>query len=460
MILSLYIDFAYRSALYGGIMNNKHYLLRSPQHPFEVIPYSDLHSTIGNNVGNLVYVNGVVRALTITEQTSYETHKRDYDYSEAELDRINQTCDAFIITLADALRSNYAATLSQMTGFIKKLNIPCVVIGCGLRAKYEPKKDKKYPFDEEARQFFRAVLEKSARIGLRGQITADYLKHLGFREEQDYTVIGCPSLYMYGEDLPFRDTISEFLADRNAPVSFNISPNVSEKTYALISETAALYPESVYVPQNSKDELLMYYNKPFKSDKRLDCWPSSFDHPFYRDHEAYFFNNALSWIDFQRTRKISLGTRVHGNITAVVAGTPALFLPQSARSRELCDYHGFACLSPKEVDATDSLLDVIGGLDFARPQRIQHRNFSHYMDFLRLNGLSSIFDSDYSADAETPYDRKTEGFKDIPPLRSVFREPPEVLEQRLMDRDRSEHSRPGKGSGISKLFHRFLHGRG
>lgn len=49
-----------------------------------------------------------------------------------------------------------------------------------------------FPFDEDVKEFIKAVLDRSAKVGIRGEITASYLKRLGFREEIDFTVMGCP----------------------------------------------------------------------------------------------------------------------------------------------------------------------------------------------------------------------------------------------------------------------------
>ena len=416
----------------NNVKKDRHYIIRTPHDPFEVLPYSELHDHIGNNVGNLMYVAGVTRAMMVTDGTTFTKTKNHFAYTDEEIDEINQTCDGFLISLADAIRPNYIDRMNQMTDAISKLKIPCVVIGCGLRAAYEPGSDMSYPFDDDVRRFFSAVLDHSAIVGLRGQITGDYLKHLGFHEEQDYTIIGCPSMYLNGREIPFRDTIGDFLSDRNAPCSFNISPSLTDKTLSLITDLASEYPNSVYMPQNSKDERLMYYGKPISKEKRsVENWPVTLDHPFYRDHDALFFNHPVSWINFQKSRYLSFGTRLHGNITAVLAGTPALFMPQVARTRELCEYHGFVNLSPQELEGIDDLRDVLPELDFSKPLKVQGSNFDHYLDFLRKNELDNIFEDPQTEEA--PYDRKVRGYEDLEPLHPVSRETEEVQIQRKQE---------------------------
>ncbi|WP_353853509.1 polysaccharide pyruvyl transferase family protein [Tetragenococcus halophilus] len=43
--------------------------------------------------------------------------------------------------------------------------------------------------------------------------------------------------------------------------------------------------------------------------------------------------NAKSWIDFLKKPDLAVGSRLHGNITATIAGTPSLLIPKDARMR-------------------------------------------------------------------------------------------------------------------------------
>src|SRR5699024_7513084 len=108
----------------------------------------------------------------------YRINKNDADY-------INETYDCYIIPLADAFRESFRSHLRRYTRLIKKLNIPVIVVGVGLSAPFEPDLDEGFPFDADVKNFVSAVLEKSNIIGVRGQITADYLTKLGFRAGVD-----------------------------------------------------------------------------------------------------------------------------------------------------------------------------------------------------------------------------------------------------------------------------------
>lgn len=68
--------------------------------------------------------------------------------------------------------------LNELTSFVKKLKIPCYVIGVGLKESYEPDFSQPKPQDEAVKKFVTAVLEKSNCIGVRGELTGKYLETL------------------------------------------------------------------------------------------------------------------------------------------------------------------------------------------------------------------------------------------------------------------------------------------
>lgn len=55
----------------------------------------------------------------------------------------------FIIPLANAFREDFVEELRNLTKLIRKLKIPCVVIGVGVQADYEPDFNKTNIFDKD-----------------------------------------------------------------------------------------------------------------------------------------------------------------------------------------------------------------------------------------------------------------------------------------------------------------------
>ncbi|MEX6292925.1 polysaccharide pyruvyl transferase family protein [Staphylococcus saprophyticus] len=157
---------------------------------------------IGGNIGNLIYAYSIYRNL-MTEDVEIVPDK--YRIDEKDADMINKYYDAYIIPLADAFRDTFVENLKKYTRLFEKLTIPVIVIGVGVKAPINKRIKDGFSFDKEVTEFVKAVLKRSNMIGVRGQITADYLSYLGFTEGVDHTVIGCPSMYAFGRELHIKD---------------------------------------------------------------------------------------------------------------------------------------------------------------------------------------------------------------------------------------------------------------
>ena len=110
---------------------------------WSVIPTFNEHSAeeilagnmIGSNTGNLLFHYSVTRALMTDADVQFETQFSNFGGRMDEIaERINAEFDVFAIPLANAFRSDYIPKLNALTQFIRKLKIPCVVIGVGVQA--------------------------------------------------------------------------------------------------------------------------------------------------------------------------------------------------------------------------------------------------------------------------------------------------------------------------------------
>ena len=328
----------------------------------------------------------------MTEDTALEIDHYDGEgnrWTGKDIDRINETYDAYVVPLADAFRDDFANKLNNYANLFRKLKIPCYVIGVGLRAPYEPQISSGYAFDESVKNFVSAALERSAMIGLRGEITGAYLESLGFRPEKDFTVIGCPSMYTFGRQLhqrPLRLT-------ETSRISVNYSTTATEEMMQFLFEVTQKYPNSQYVGQRTAELATLYVGK--ENLKQADpYYPSSLLHPLYRQNKVRVFSSANSWFRDMESVDLSIGGRLHGNVAAILGGAPVIIIPNDARMRELTAYHDFPCVPANRLLPDMALDEVAASINLSSHLRKQAANFDHFVDFLNQNGIRHIYQAD------------------------------------------------------------------
>ncbi|MBS4178111.1 polysaccharide pyruvyl transferase family protein [Lederbergia citrea] len=390
----------------------KNILIRAGMSPLDTFDAARMivDNSIGGNVGNLVYAYSIFRTL-MTEETTITPDYYNYDPKRA--DEINEKYDCYIIPLADAFREQFVPSLRKFTKLIKKLKIPVIVIGVGLRAPFEPKLNEGFPFDKDVKDFVSAVLEKSSMIGLRGEITSKYLSGLGFREGIDHTVIGCPSMYTFGRELHIRETN----ITKDSMVSVNSSLLSPKNVLDFITRGMEEYPNHYFIPQWMKEMKLVYAGTPSVA-KSSDNYPVKMSDPTYMNDRVRFFLNVPTWLDFLRQADLSFGARLHGNITATIAGTPSILLPKDARMRELAEYHSLTHVMANEITDKMMLSDLIEKVDFQSPTKKQGENFDKYISFLDKNNVNHIY-KDSNTPAIVPLEEKLSKIQLQPPLTTI-----------------------------------------
>ncbi len=408
--------------------------MRAGMAPTEAFDALDIQhqNIIGSNVGNLLYQYSISRTLA-TEGTSIEVNR--YRYGLGDVDRINQECSCFIIPLADAFRAEFMSELKKITELVKKLTIPCVVIGVGLRAPFEPNLKEGFPFDDTVKDFVKAVLEKSSIIGVRGELTAQYLTTLGFREGIDHTVIGCPSLYTFGRTLNIKSTP----ITTASKVSMNASSLSPQLVNEFVFRSGEKFREANFVPQLQK-ELMMLYSGKHYHNKAVGYYPSTIEDTLFTSGHARFFLNAPTWFDYFHDVDFTFGSRLHGNIAGILGGSQSLLIPKDARTRELALYHNLAHIPYTDITPETDIFDLIERVDFQSPVKLQAQNFDHYIDFLNKNNLDHIYKDDIQR-TTAPLDELMNQIEHYPPILPIVSCPPTEIAKRLTDSSKREGSR-------------------
>jgi len=328
------------------------------------------------NSGNILFAQSVYKSL-YTPRNQIDVDGYDPDFAGA--DEINDRYDAYVLPLANAFRPQFEAQLERYTALIERLKIPCIVVGVGMQAGPDLEELAGTPMDRTVQAFVSAVLDRSSAIGVRGEHTRDYLVRLGFR---DVEVIGCPSLYFHGAELGLREPCGTLAGD--AAIAVNHTPGAATAQFARC--VLAGYPNSVFVAQE---------------DANAATWREIVSRisPGDTTGRVRHFKDVPPWLAFMKTRAFSLGTRIHGNIAALLAGVPAMVIVHDARTREIVRYHEIPHVSAGAITEKSSVAELFASADVTAANAGAARRFGRYKDFLEKSGLDHGYDDPANAAA-------------------------------------------------------------
>ncbi len=339
---------------------------------------------LGGNSGNLLFAEAVHRGLSVsgTDVVANRYAGERQTLSEDRVAEINEGYDAFVVPLANAFRPSFVDNLDRLTSLIRRLDMPVVVVGVGVQGG--PNVTELHErVRGSARAFLTAVLDRSAKVGVRGEVTRRCLAALGFGDEH-VDVIGCPSL-LGADEVDVIKRRSEL--DTDSPIAVNVT-NSQPAAGRIADRAASRYPRLTYVPQ-SVDELRLLIGEPPPSRPGKDTRALiGTDHQLYREGRVRYFLDARTWHDFMSTQQFAFGTRIHGNIAALSVGTPAYLLAIDARTLEIAEYHGIPHESLAGVADDVDPAELYDRADFSAFNARRPENFDRYLRFLRSNGLA------------------------------------------------------------------------
>lgn len=396
---------------------SKRYLIRTNITPFDNPGYYDaiLQNVVRSNSGNLLFPHSLVRALMTDDDTVFDPVNTHGHFPDAEIDRINANYDAFLIPLANAFRVSFMEELANLTALVRRLTIPCIVVGIGFQGNLAGDISRGFKWADTARDFCNAVLEKSAKIGLRGETTAKFMDYLGFQRGKDYQVIGCPSMFLYGAKLPAPKPLS---LSPDIRIHINSKVDLPQKLHDYLKGVCDAIPDHYYLPQNQYELVALYAGLPL-SYTRPDLktmpnyYPADPSHPLFQNNRIRGFVTVPSWLDFLKQGDLNFGTRIHGNIAAILAGIPAFIVAPDSRVLELAEYHQIPHTTIADLDSEKSIFELLEDVDFNSVLGRHKERFETYLQFLSDNDLESIYPTQNTL---CPFDKKIANINFHPPI--------------------------------------------
>lgn len=396
-------------------------MIRVCQRPDASLPPLKSTDLIGGNQGNLLFQFSTARALAADRTTqgwiSYGEFKRNAIAAKA--DRINAECDHLVLPMSSSLRFQMGAKMEQWANLIEKLTVPVTVVGIGAQLSLEEAESETFrpsrvtgltatraeveAHENSCRRFISAVLDHSDSIGVRGELTAKYLKHLGFPEDR-VDVIGCPSLFMWGPGHRWAEPSGSLAPSSSISMSFD---HRIPATADILQRTVEEYENSTVYAQERLTARMVITGEETRADWRGDDrFPVRTSHPLYRQHRMVYYPTAWSWIESLKDVDFAFGPRLHGTIAALLAGIPVNLLAHDSRTVEVARYHHVPYTLIRDLDADSSAERLYDAFDPSAFNANYDELFTRFTAFLARNGLATSYEG--TGEGLAAFDRSLE----------------------------------------------------
>lgn len=296
--------------------------------------WSDLVKQNGGNSGNKLFAFAMEKYLM--RPSIYYEHYSD----DMTIEYINSFFDLIIIPMANILNSNpiVKAEMEYYANYFSKIKIPVYPIGVGAQANsYDDIELLCQSIREPATRFIRAIYNTGGEFGLRGYFTKEVFDRLGF---EGAVTIGCPSMYQAGRNLKIEKRVDKsdtFHVLLNGDILYLQQENLLR----FLNDKSC-----VFMDQNEFAKLL--YSHQLKSDSMDDgsCLRALIKEytltglkALVNDRVKLIYDVPI-WLQYIKSGNFSFsfGSRIHGNIAAILGGTPALVYYRDSRTRELAEF--------------------------------------------------------------------------------------------------------------------------
>lgn len=344
--------------------------------------FNDAFIQSGRNFGNILIGHGVRTLLDGNELVSREDVP-----TPAHAD---ERCSQVVIPAANFLWKDF--DFGYMFDYLDKTHLPVTIIGVGAQTNDRTVSSAIHP---NTLKLMKLIAERSASLGVRGYYTAEVLAANGIHNVQ---VIGCPSLYtkrlpvvhVDGERLKSLDSVSVNFSRRVNGHAFHPDRMKQIENAILVF---ALQNESTFVAQDEIEELAaMEGDQPCAAPvlKYFDqVAPESVD-AFFRKKTRYFCD-VETWAAYIRTQNLSIGSRFHGNLIALINGTPALMVVHDSRTMEMCTLLGIPHIHISRLVAENYspewISEQVQALTFDGFEKAYAALYKRFTKFLDSNGL-------------------------------------------------------------------------
>lgn len=308
---------------------------------------------IGNNTGNTVFCNAI--------QKIFECD----NIFPNELEKASQ-CEQFITAAFIWIRENEDKSSFKRTMQVLK-NKPIVPISIGLQSSSFTPDFKIHP---NTVKLFEEMQEKCV-LAVRGNYTAEILNKHGIKNIQ---VVGCPS--MFTELNPNKRIDKKPTVHLGNRISCNyktLTKELTSRDYEILS----------YL--NSYSTIFMEQTKNYIPAEYYGIIPKEVLWLITKKKRIFFIFD--DWLKLMKSFDFSVGARFHGNMVALLANVPSLFLTFDSRTTEMTDYFKLPTLDIKKFDVSRPISYYYDLADYSEFNKNYPKIYNEFVEFAEKNNL-------------------------------------------------------------------------
>jgi hypothetical protein len=357
-----------------------------------------------DNTGNMIHAAAARRMMS-----KFVEYEGPGEWSDGGVERLRSEHSHLVFVTANLIRlgvprdhpsiKQLMAGLVPLAKNIERTGLPVVVFGLGTQAA----QNGPYEFTAapEVVRLLKVISDHSRKIAVRGSFTAEACTKLGIKNVE---VIGCQSMFWHRTP-QFSWNLSEPVLDQPDSVVFNFTDALAEAN--LINQAMARGHNVIGQQNDAEEDVKAKQNASPPSAPVKYNWgvASAFERSLIdrTDYERwigkhfYQFRRPEPWLNHMRRYSLSYGTRLHGNIAAMLAGVRAIWIVHDMRLKEVCDHFQLPTIDFGQVRNGVDLQALYDRADYSQCHRVYPDRYRALFDYVDGAGLPHSLPSPVNA---------------------------------------------------------------
>ncbi len=319
-------------------------------------PTEQLFKEVGLNTGNLAFWYALNQHIC--------GNKGFYGWG-ADPVELKDNYDIIAFPAANQLNPDW--DMSHLAGLFEQADLPLLICGLGVQA---PTQDYGITFKKGTLRFIDVISERAKFIGVRGEFTAEVLARNGVKNVE---VMGCPSNFINTEvnlGKSIEKKLTQLKTVDSLVLNYDVTPQLAE--LVRVAYQWGLGRDVTFINQAPLD-LVKMANEPMQAIEeslitriRNLVAPGVSDSIFLNFVRGSFCSHfdVNTWMNQLTKADLAIGTRLHGNMLALQAGVPSIFIPHDSRTQELTDLMKVPRLLAQRIKRGSTLESVLPQVEF------------------------------------------------------------------------------------------------